>query len=97
MNIRIRLVCLDQLFILRHMRQNPQFNLGIVRIGKQIALLRHEYLTYSSAKLHTHGNILQIRLCGTDPSGCRDRLIKCRVDSAVLCNTGEQPFRIGGF
>ena len=96
MNILFLSVCIDQLFITGHMCQHAKLDLGIIRIHEFVALPRYKYLADLSAQFHTHGNVLQIRLCRADTPRGSNGLIEIRMDPAVLFNKSCQSVCIGG-
>ena len=90
-------VCLDEVLVIRHMRQHTQLNLGIISVNQHTALARYKQLPDLASQLHTHRNVLQVRLCTADTSCRCDRLVKGSVDSSVLPDKCTQPVRIGRF
>ena len=84
-NILFLSVSINQLFVSGHMSQHTELNLGIVRV-----------LADLSAQFHTHGNVLQIRLCRADTPRGSNGLIEIRMDPAVLFNKSCQSVCIGG-
>ena len=95
-NILFLSVSINQLFVSGHMSQHSQFDLGIVRIHEFIAFSGDKYLADLSAQFHTHGNVLQIRLCRADTPRGSNGLIEIRMDPAVLFNKSCQSVCIGG-
>ena len=94
-NILFLSVGIDQLLISGHMGQYTQFDLRIIRIHEFISPPGDKYLADLSAQFHTHGNVLQIRFCGTDPPcGCNG-LIEVRMNSSIRLDKSCQPVRIG--
>ena len=89
-------VGLDQPLVPGHMGQNPQLDLGIVRVNEHAALRRHKYLADLPPQLHAHRDILQVRFCATDSTGGRDGLVKFPVNPSIGANVSGQPLRIGG-
>ena len=97
MDVLIHAVRLDQLLITGHMCQNAQLDLGIIRVHKFIAVLRHKHLPDAPAQLHPHRDILKIRLRRADPPRRRDRLVKARVNPLIRADICRQSVRVGGF
>ena len=97
MDILIFLVGIDQFSVTAHMREDPQFDLGVVRISEQHSIRGNECLTDLLAHLRLHGNVLKIGICRADPSRRCYRLIKACVDPAVLCHVGRKAVSIGRF
>ena len=87
----------DQLFVTGHVRQDSQFDLGIVRVDKNAAFPRIETFPDPSAEIFAHGYILKVRVCAGQPAGRSDRLVKGRADTAVLLDTGQESVRISRF
>ena len=96
MNVLSRSIRLDQLLIPGQMRQDPQLDLGVVRIHQHTVLLRHKYLADPSSQFHAHGNILQIWLRRTDSSRGRYGLVKVGVDPIIFPDVDSQSVGIGG-
>ena len=57
-NVLLHAVCFNELFVVGHMRQNPQLNLGVIRIHEKIPIPRHKHLTNPPSQLHAHGDVL---------------------------------------
>ncbi len=89
-------VGVDQPLVPGHVGQHPQFDLGIIRVHKGVALLRHKDLADLPPQLHAHRNVLKVWFCAADAAcGC-DSLVKLAMDPAVLPNKPVQPLRISG-
>ena len=78
------------------MRQDAQFNLGIIRVHEHTAFLWNKYLAYFPAKGHAHRDILKVWLRAADASRGRDGLVEFAVNPSVLTDIGRQTFRISG-
>ena len=89
--------CLHQIFVFRKMRQQRQFDLGIVGGNEQTARRRKEGTADLPAVFFPHGNILQIRIPAGKPPGCGAGLDKTGVDPAVFIRKFRQRVRICGF
>ena len=79
------------------MCQHTKLDLGIICIQKYKSLLRHKNLTNQSSQLHTYRNILKIRICAADTSGCSDGLVKSGVNSSIFSDHISKPVCISGF
>ena len=90
-------ICLDQFLISGHMCKDSQLDLRIIRIQEHESVFRHKNLTDQSSKFHPDRNILKIRFCTADPSGCRNRLIKGRMNPSVCFDHSTQSICIGRF
>ena len=94
-NIQIFPEGIDQHRVLRHMRKDPQLDLGIIRIREKETFPWHEDAPQKPALLGPGGDILKIRIRRGDPPGGRDRLMKMGVDPAILSDKAIEPVRIG--
>ena len=97
MDIFLLPVRLDQIGVAGTMRQYPKLDLRVIRIHKHIPVLRYEHLPYQPSKLHTHRNILKVRLCTAKPSGRRDGLVEFAADPSVCANIVGKTVRVGRF
>ena len=86
----------DHVLVIGDMRQHAQLDLRIVRVDQYPALTGTEKLAHFPAELGADGNVLQIRLGGTDPAGARLGLVEAGMDPAVLADDLEQALAIGG-
>ena len=78
------------------MRQDAQFNLGIIRVHEHTAFLWNKYLAYFPAQGHAHRDILKVWLRAADTPRGRNGLVEFAVNPSVLTDVGCQAFRIGG-
>ena len=76
MNILGLPVGFDQMLVPGKMRQNPKFNLGIIRVHKDGPVPGYKDFADQASKLHAHRNVLEIGLRTADAPGGRDGLIK---------------------
>ena len=97
MDIPALFVGRDHLFIRRHMCQQPQLDLRVIRIHEEIIrTLRNESLTQLPSQLHTDGDVLQVRVCTGQTPGGRDRLLETAVDLSIFrMDAGYQTFDVG--
>ena len=54
----------DQVLVTGEGRQHPEFDLGVVRVHKDISLRRHEHAADPASHLRADRNVLEIRLRG---------------------------------
>ncbi len=85
-NVFIVFKGLNHAFVTGHRSQNAQLNLRIVRIRKNISILRHKYLPDRASLLRAHRDILQVGICRTDSSGRCNRLMEGRMNSGIRRN-----------
>ena len=86
----------DHLFILGHVGQQAQLDLGIVRVHQHPAGAGDEHGSHLGAQRGADGDVLQVRLGGRQPPGGGDRVLEAGVDAPVRGNDLFQPLHIGG-
>ena len=75
----------DQGRVFRHVRQDPEFDLGVVRPDQGVLrIVRHEGLAKEPSELGTDRDVLKVWFYTADPAGCRDGLHEVGVDLAIL-------------
>ena len=79
------------------MGQQPQLDLGVVRIHQHLPRRGHKHLPQLRPQLRADGDILKVRLCGAEPSGGSDGVLEGGVDPSVRSDHLAQPVSIGGF
>ena len=84
------------MLILGNVGQDSQLDLAIVRIHQNTALPGHEHLADLSTQIRTHGNILDIGICGGQAAGGRHQILESGVDPAILTDHLHQAIGIGG-
>ena len=87
-------VCLDELFISGAVRQDPQLDLGIIRIHEHISLSRHKDFPDQPAKLHPYRYILKVGFRAAQSPGRGHCLIEFPVYPPVRPDKDRQPVRI---
>ena len=97
MDVLVLFVGVDELAVSRHMGQNAQFDLGIVRVREPHSVRRNESLADLLAHLRLHGYVLKIGISRTDPARSRDRLVETRMDPSILRHEGCKTVRVSGF
>ena len=88
---------LDHVLIARHVGQHAQFNLRIIGVHEHPAGARDEIAPQLAPQLRAHGNVLQIRLRGTDAAGARFGLVEAGMDAAIRADHLEQAVAVCGF
>ena len=95
MDVFVFSICLDQAGVSGHVGQDPELDLGVVRVGEGISVAGDEGLADLAAQVRLHGDVLQIGICRADaPGGC-DGLLEGSVDPAVVRHIGHEAVRIG--
>ena len=79
------------------MGQQPQLDLGVVRVHQHTALRRGEHPPQLAAQLRAGGNILQIRLGGAEPPRGRHRHLEAGAHPAVRVDDLQKAVHIGAF
>ena len=87
---------LYQLPVPRHMGKHAQLNLRIVRLAEHASLPCKKDFPNQPAKLHAHGNVLQVRVSAADAPRRRNRLVERAVNPPRPVNELHQPVRIRG-
>ena len=82
--------------ILGDVCKHAQFDLTIVGIHQHITFCRDEHFADLSAQLRTHGNVLQIRLCGRKTTGSGNQVLEGGADAPILADHIQQAVCIGG-
>ena len=77
--------------------QQPQLDLGIVRIHQHMARGRHEHLPHFAAQVRAGGDVLQIGLRGAQAARGRYRHLEAGADAAVGVDDLQKPVGIGAF
>ena len=78
------------------MGQQPQLNLGVVRVHQHIARGGDEHFPHFRAQLRPHGDVLQVRLRGGEPPRCGDGVLEAGVNPRVVRDDLGQALHIGG-
>ena len=76
--------------------QQPQFNLGVVRIHQNAALCRNEHPANFAAKVRPGGDILQIRLRGAEPPGGGNGHLEPGADAPIRVQGLQKALSVGG-
>ena len=97
MDILILLIGINQFLVAAHVREDPQFDLGIVRVRKQHSFRGDEGFSDLLAHFCLHGNILEIGIRRADPSRRRYRLVETCMDPPILRHISHQAVRVRGF
>ena len=87
---------LEHGLVLRHVGQEAQLDLGVVRVHQNVARGGHEHIPELGPQLGADGDILQVWLGGAEPPGRRDGVLKAGVDAAVGGDDLIQAVYIGG-
>ena len=83
--------------VARNMRENSELDLRVVGVNEDTALASFEKASELSAALGTHGDVLQIRLCGADTPCTGLGLVEGRVYTSVGRDLVNQRVTVGGF
>ncbi len=87
----------DHGFILRHVCQQAQFDLGIVGVHQHIVfILWDEVPAHLAPQFGADGDVLQVRLSGGEAPGGGQRLFEVGVDAPVFVYHLQKPHGIGG-
>ena len=98
MNIFILDKCIDQQGIFRTVRQNPEFDLGIIRGHHDPALLRDKGAADLSAFFGANGDVLKIRVRAAESAGGGNGLVIRSMNSARFrVDQIQKRVGIGGF
>ncbi len=88
----------DQHRVLRHMREQAQLDLRVVRDDQLPAVARNERRPDFAPQLRLDGNVLQVGIGRRQPSGGRAGLVEAGVDAAGDgVHQGRQRVDIGAF
>ena len=85
----------EQSRVLGEVREDPQFDLVVVRHRQLPALARQEGVAQSTALLGAHGDVVQVRAVRGEPAGARDRLVERGVDAPVGSDRVDQRRAVG--
>ena len=77
--------------------QQPQLDLGVVRIHQNAAVGWYEHPPNLAAQVGAGGNVLEIRLRGAEPPGGSHCHLEGSVDPTVGVDGLQQAVGIGGF
>ena len=80
-----------------HAGQQPQLDLGVVRVHQHPARRGHEHLAQLGPQLGADGDVLQIRLGGGQAARGGDGVLEAGVDAPVGADDLAQAVHIGGF
>ena len=87
---------LNHLLIPRHVGQEAELNLGVIRIHQNPSRPGNEHLPNLRPQLGAHRDVLEVGFRGGQPSGGGDGVLKAGVNPPVPGNDLGQPFHIGG-
>ena len=82
MNVVTAEESVNHILVLAQMRHNAQFNLWVVGGEEFASVIGNEGFTDFFAVLVTNGDILQVRIAGTESSGSGHRLIEGGMDTS---------------
>ena len=77
--------------------QQPQLDLGVVRVYQHAALRRGEHPPQLAAQLRAGGDILEVWLRGAQPPRGRHRHLEAGAHSPVRLDDLHQPIHVGAF
>src|SRR5579864_1859545 len=98
MNVIAAAECLNQQRVLRKMRQQPKLDLRIVGGEQQMPRRGSKGSANLAPKLGAYRNILQVRICGGEPSGCSAGLVEGSVQpSSCAVQQRRKRVHISGF
>ena len=82
-------------FVAGDMGQQPQFNLGVVRVHQLVPRRRHKHLPELRPQLRADGEVLEVGLRGGEAPGGGDGVLEGGVDAPIVGDDLGQPVHIG--
>ena len=82
--------------VVSHMGQDPQLDLGVVRVHQHTAGGGHEHLPHPGPQLGANRDVLKVGFGGGQPPGGGDGILEAGVDASVGSDDLAQPLHIGG-
>ena len=77
------------------MRQQPQFDLAVVRIDQNLSFRSGKHRPNPGAKLLTDRNVLKVRFCRGKAAGCGHGHLEAGMDSPIRADYLQQSVGIG--